>query len=179
MPARSPRMIAAAAVRALSAVAACALMAIVVTTFGLGRTSSAPEPMERVDADVPFDVALAGRPSTRTFTNKDGLPQNAISTIVTDRNGMLWIGTKDGAASYDGRSWQILNMPPEIGQNSVTHILHASTGDTWFGIGGGGIVRRSADGTWAIFPAPRNTPESSRCTSRSSRSRMAVGPSAS
>ncbi len=151
-------MIAAAAVRALSAVAACALMAIVVTTFGLGRTSSAPEPMERVDADVPFDVALAGRPSTRTFTNKDGLPQNAISTIVTDRNGMLWIGTKDGAASYDGRSWQILNMPPEIGQNSVTHILHASTGDTWFGIGGGGIVRRSADGTWAIFPAPRNTP---------------------
>lgn len=148
----------ATAVRAISAVVASVTLAMVMTSFSHGKPSAAPGKPELDGAGAPFDIALHGRPSTRTFTNKDGLPQNAISTIVTDRNGMLWIGTKDGAASYDGRSWQILNMPPEIGQNSVTNILHASTGDMWFGIAGGVVVRRSPDGTWAIFPTPRNTP---------------------
>jgi hypothetical protein len=72
---------------------------------------------------------------------------------------MLWIGTKDGAASYDGRSWRILNMPSEIGQNSVDLILPASNGDLWFGISGGGIARRFPDGTWATYSTPHNSPD--------------------
>jgi ligand-binding sensor domain-containing protein len=34
---------------------------------------------------------------------EDGLPQNFISGIIQDKDGFLWIGTRDGLARYDGR----------------------------------------------------------------------------
>ncbi len=159
MPVRFARSKAVAAVRAFSAIIASLTLATVVAPFGRGVPTDAPARPERAGTAAPFDIALTGRPSTRTFTNKDGLPQNSISTVVTDLTGMLWIGTKDGAASYDGRSWRILNMPSEIGQNSVDLILPASNGDMWFGISGGGIARRFPDGTWATYSTPHNSPD--------------------
>lgn len=106
----------------------------------------------------PFNIVSIGRPSLRAFTSKDGLPQNAISTIVTDRNGMLWIGTKDGLASYNGRTWQVLNMPPEVGKNMISDIVHTANGDMWVTLNGGGVVCRRADGTWRNDPAPSGDP---------------------
>jgi signal transduction histidine kinase/ligand-binding sensor domain-containing protein/FixJ family two-component response regulator len=102
----------------------------------------------------PFNVLSVGRPSLRTFTSKDGLPQNAITSIVTDRIGKLWIGTKDGVASYNGRTWQVLNMPPEVGNNMIADIVHTATGDMWVSLHGGGVVCRRADGSWRYDREP-------------------------
>src|SRR5690606_30006762 len=32
----------------------------------------------------------------------DGLSDNAVTAVVTDKNGLLWIGTNQGLNSYDG-----------------------------------------------------------------------------
>ena len=82
-------------------------------------------------AVAPFDIVSIGRPSLRTFTSKDGLPQNAITSIVMDRDGLLWIGTKDGLASYNGRTWQVLNVPAEIGKNIIDDVVPTSSGEMW------------------------------------------------
>lgn len=111
-------------------------------------------------AAAPFDIVSIGRPSLRTFTSKDGLPQNAITSIVTDRNGLLWIGTKDGLASYNGRTWQVLNIPAEIGKNIIADVEPTKTGDMWVRLEGGDVVCRNADGTWKHYPDPTGTPAS-------------------
>lgn len=108
----------------------------------------------------PFNVLSVGRPSLRTFTSKDGLPQNAITSIVTDRNGMLWIGTKDGLASYNGRTWQVLNVPAEIGTNIIADVVPTRTGEMWVRLEGGGVVCRQVDGTWKHYSDPTGTPGS-------------------
>jgi signal transduction histidine kinase/DNA-binding response OmpR family regulator/ligand-binding sensor domain-containing protein len=40
------------------------------------------------------------------FKTEDGLPQSFVSGIVQDKNGFIWIGTQDGLARYDGRSFK-------------------------------------------------------------------------
>ena len=97
------------------------------------------------------DVLDTGRPAQRIFTGKDGLPQNAVSAIAEDRNGFVWIGTKDGAARYDGRSWTVVDMPAEMGLNQVWRLLAASDGSVWFGTPGGGAARLAPDGAWSVY----------------------------
>ena len=43
------------------------------------------------------DIAERGRPATRVFTTKQGLPQNTIQAMTLDLPGYLWIGIQDGA----------------------------------------------------------------------------------
>ena len=40
--------------------------------------------------------------SVRTFSIRDGLPANAITTIKQDSNGLIWIATWNGLCCYDG-----------------------------------------------------------------------------
>src|SRR5260221_11911942 len=46
------------------------------------------------------------RRSFRTFSkaNWRGLPQSSVMALAEDTDGVLWIGTLDGAASFDGKS---------------------------------------------------------------------------
>lgn len=102
----------------------------------------------------------AGIPAFRRFTSRDGLPQNAILAVAADESGLVWVGTKDGAAVYDGRSWRVVPMPPGCPSNYVTCILPADSSDVWFGTGGGGVARRRPDSTWQTFGEADGLPSS-------------------
>jgi ligand-binding sensor domain-containing protein len=98
-----------------------------------------------------FDpIPLNGRLSFRTFTDREGLPQNAIQAMTFDRKGYLWVGTQDGAAYYNGRSWMVVNMPQRTVSNFVRAIVAASDGSIWFGRTAGGASRLK-DGVWTSF----------------------------
>ena len=49
------------------------------------------------------DPAGAARPAFHVTTNRDGLPQSAVTVLALDGDGYLWAGTQDGAAGFDGR----------------------------------------------------------------------------
>ncbi len=100
---------------------------------------------------------LSGRPGFRIFSVDDGLPQSSIQAAAIDRQGRLWVGTQDGAARFDGREWQAVDLPPAPGSNFVQAILSAADGSLWFGTEGG--LFRLFEGVWSAFhPADPSLP---------------------
>ncbi|MBL8151279.1 MAG: GAF domain-containing protein, partial [Blastocatellia bacterium] len=103
------------------------------------------------------DPALIGQPAMRLFTNRDGLPQNTIHKIAVDSKGYLWIATADGAAYYNGREWQIVNMPNYSMSNDIFALITSSDGSIWFGTNGGGVSQLK-DGKWTTYTKANGLP---------------------
>jgi signal transduction histidine kinase/ligand-binding sensor domain-containing protein len=81
------------------------------------------------------------------FTVEDGLPDNVINAIVQTENGLLWVGTESGLASFNGRDFSTVDLstagaPP---QGAVHSLLQSSVGDLWVGTDAGVVlIPRSA-----------------------------------
>jgi signal transduction histidine kinase/ligand-binding sensor domain-containing protein/CheY-like chemotaxis protein len=127
------------------------LMAFLILTSLVGPAEAGRGSLASQD---PAEIARLG---LRVFTDRDGLPQNAITAIDFDRDGRLWIGTKDGAAYYDGRSWTAVKLPTANRANWVISMLAASDGSLWFGVNRGGVMRLK-DGVWSAFDAASGLP---------------------
>ncbi len=105
------------------------------------------------------DELPAGRPASRVFTGRDGLPQASGMALTTDARGYLWIATQDGAARFNGRSWTVFNMPDRTVSNFVRDALAASDGSVWFGRQDGGAARLAPDGSWESFTTRNGLPD--------------------
>ncbi|MFK7936167.1 MAG: two-component regulator propeller domain-containing protein [Saprospiraceae bacterium] len=51
------------------------------------------------------------------YTQENGLPSNAIYSLVQDSSGFLWIGTDKGLCRYDGYNFQEVN----VSSNDITY----------------------------------------------------------
>lgn len=77
------------------------------------------------------------------FTEKDGLSNNKIWSILEDKSGNIWFGTDDGVSRYDGKtiSKVLFNLPSpsgfglavQSGLNSVWSMMQDKSGMIWFG----------------------------------------------
>jgi len=103
------------------------------------------------------DWSTAGRLPLRVFTDRDGLPQNAVTTIEFAQDASLWIGTKDGAARYNGQVWTAVPMPKGCTSNWILDIQQAVDGSLWFSTRGGGIARLR-EGVWTVFAVAEGLP---------------------
>ena len=113
-----------------------------------GSIHAAPQPS--------VDVADAGRLAFRVYTDRDGLPQNAVRVVATDAKGQLWVGTKDGAAFYDGRTWTPVRLPGGKATD-VWSIVPTPDGAVWIATDGGGLGRWR-DGAWRVFDTSTGLP---------------------
>ncbi|NTW49285.1 MAG: hypothetical protein HGB19_06075, partial [Chlorobiales bacterium] len=77
----------------------------------------------------------------RTWTERDGLPQNSITAISPDTRGWLWVGTYDGTAYYNGQKWITVALPHHNLSNSISQQCLTTTedGSVWFGTEGSGL----------------------------------------
>ena len=81
-----------------------------------------------------------GFPRFVNYSAADGLPSNTVYAIVQDDGGTLWIGTRNGLASFDGmrfRSWK------EYGR--VNALAVDAEGRLWVGTTEGLIVNDKRD----------------------------------
>jgi ligand-binding sensor domain-containing protein len=69
----------------------------------------------------------------RSFTTKDGLPNNDINTIMEDNTGKLWFGTRGEACFYDGKTFTVLKNKDGKTFNNVWSIIEDKRGSIWFG----------------------------------------------
>lgn len=85
-----------------------------------------------------------------TFTNitqKEGLCNNHIISILEDTSGNIWFGTREGLCSYDGKIFTHIPVPRvddegfESNSNHVLCMLQDKKGNIWLGTMGGGAYR--------------------------------------
>lgn len=69
----------------------------------------------------------------------DGLPSNTIYCSIQDKDGFMWIGTRDGLCRYDGHSFlRIDEMVPSLGMSGmVMSIAEDDMNRIWFSTSNG------------------------------------------
>ena len=65
------------------------------TLFLLSGTPCSSQPPDSIDYTM------------RHFTDDNGLPQNSIKSMVTDKDGFIWFTTENGLVRYDGQRFHI------------------------------------------------------------------------
>lgn len=71
----------------------------------------------------------------------DGLSHNAVTSIIQDRKGLMWIGTRGGLNRFDGYTFRLFenkaNKYGSIGNNTITALAEDGKGMIWIGSGKG------------------------------------------
>lgn len=78
---------------------------------------------------------------TRKFTMQDGLPGMNIQCIFKDSRGLLWIGTRTGLCTYDGKQFRIIGRLEGLNSTNIWSITEDKHGDIWLGSIDDGVIR--------------------------------------
>lgn len=84
---------------------------------------------------------------------EQGLPHSYVTAIAQSREGLLWVGTDEGLARFDGLSFR----PPaedfgtRLGQAWVSALLKAKDGSLWIGTFDGELVNQAQGGKKRVF----------------------------
>ena len=66
-----------------------------------------------------------------TYTTLDGLPSNILSDVIFDRNGVIWIGSVNGVASFDGSYFKCYDVSDGLPTNEINDLTIGPDGDLW------------------------------------------------
>jgi signal transduction histidine kinase/streptogramin lyase len=76
------------------------------------------------------------------YTEKEGLSNNFVTSIIEDKNGHLWFGTNGGGVTkYDETSFTHYTKKEGLSSNIVNSILEDKNEHLWFGTDGGGVTK--------------------------------------
>ncbi len=71
--------------------------------------------------------------SIKTFTTKDGLPDNRVNALMSDRDKHLWVGTWGGAAVFFDKAINTYTTKNGLLADMVNVLMQDSHGGIWFG----------------------------------------------
>lgn len=88
--------------------------------------------------------APAQRYSFKDYTKDQGLANLALTCILQDSEGFLWVGTKAGLFRYDGQRFQEF-LPVNPADRSIEAIHQSVQGDLWVATELGHLLQRRGD----------------------------------
>ena len=79
-------------------------------------------------ADSPFIVDV--------WTSREGLPENAVISVIQTRDGYLWLGTLNGLVRFDGNRFTVFNEfnTPGLTSDRVVYLFEDSRTNLWLGL---------------------------------------------
>ena len=89
-----------------------------------------------VEASTPDTISI---PQPRQIGVLDGLPSNRVNALAEDRQGYLWIATRDGLARYDGLGFRVWRVEHGLGDNYVWSVHVDAEDRVWAGTRYGGL----------------------------------------
>ncbi len=98
---------------------------------------------------MPVARATPETPQFRQVGVGDGLPSSTIAALALDRDGYLWIGTRDGLARYDGVGYRLYRHVPgdaaSLPGNSVQALYVDARNRLWVGVESQGLAVLDTD----------------------------------
>ncbi|WP_330164105.1 ligand-binding sensor domain-containing protein, partial [Xanthomonas translucens] len=87
--------------------------------------------------------AVTERPTLARWTTHEGLPHNLVHALAQDRDGLLWVGTWEGVARFDGRSFTVFDRQntPGMEMSGVFAIVPEADGGVLIGTAYDGVFR--------------------------------------
>src|ERR1035437_4522203 len=85
-------------------------------------------------SDSPFIVDV--------WSNKEGLPQSSVISVIQTRDGYLWLGTLNGLVRFDGNSFTKFNEnnTPGLPSSRIVYLFEDSRTNLWIGTETAGIA---------------------------------------
>jgi len=74
------------------------------------------------------------------LTVENGLVNNFVQAIASDKEGKIWFGTKGGISVYDGSVWTSYTEKDGLGSNNILCIIVDNNGVVWMGTDNGVTV---------------------------------------
>jgi ligand-binding sensor domain-containing protein len=96
------------------------------------------------------------------FTKNDGLLSDNVISMTIDNRNILWIGTDDGIAFFDGKKWdsfRVSDLNGHIPANHIYNLAFDQIGKVWLATSDG-VLRQTENGwkTYSISDGlPSNT----------------------
>lgn len=84
-------------------------------------------------------LAAPQLPMPRQLSVYDGLPSNRINALAEDRQGYLWIATRDGLARYDGVGFRVWRVGDGLRDNHVWTVFVDDRDRVWVGTQNAGL----------------------------------------
>jgi len=84
-----------------------------------------------------LDAAAQKTPDHETISTAQGLSQGMIYALLQDKEGFIWVGTKEGLNRYDGYTFKVFTNDPydrqSISGNNIRTLFEDSRGRIWAG----------------------------------------------
>lgn len=88
----------------------------------------------------------------KSYTTREGILSNGVTTLFQDSHGYLWVGTTDGLSVYDGQTFKNYTVVDGLASSWINCIIedNRNEGVMWIGTLGGG-VSKFRDGTFTNY----------------------------
>lgn len=100
-----------------------------------------------------FPTFSQSRPIFEKIDQSNGLSNTRVTCIVREKNGFVWMGTKNGLNRYDGKSLKIYNKQnSDLSSNDIVDLYLDNGNNLWIATLGGGLNRYDATtNTFEVF----------------------------
>lgn len=89
---------------------------------------------------VPVKAMPQSQPVFKKIGLADGLSNGRVTSIVKEKDGFVWIATKNGLNRYDGLEFKVYNKQnSNIGSNDISDLFIDSNNRLWVATLGGGL----------------------------------------
>lgn len=97
----------------------------------------------RISLLVFVSLSLSGQNKYESITTADGLSQGMVFDMLQDKEGFIWIATKDALNRYDGYEFKVFTNDPfnnlSLSYNTVVRLFEDSKGRIWAGTENSGL----------------------------------------
>ena len=135
--------------------AALLLLCLAMPAWATPASLASSTPATTAAVTRPLDLSDLAAPVFVNFSARDGLPEQVLVDVRTDREGFVWAASPQGVHRYDGRRWIASDDPAMARPANNLHVDHDGT--LWVGFRNHGLARREG-GRWHVENAASGLP---------------------